>query len=108
MDNRKQEFLNKISKLEKSNPEAIVPLLLNPASDLLREPDDSDPNAVKCPRCWHYHYIKMNFDNLCDNCCHIILDCFPDHWSVEGIKKAYQEQKEYYKTKKGELRINER
>lgn len=24
--------------------------------------------GVKCPRCWHYHYLQETPDRLCDRC----------------------------------------
>ena len=49
--------------------------------------------GVKCPRCWHYHYVSYNFDYLCDRCCYVILENFPDHESVAEILEAYRQQR---------------
>jgi hypothetical protein len=24
--------------------------------------------GIKCPRCWHFHHVTENYDNLCDRC----------------------------------------
>lgn len=42
----------------------------------------------RCPRCYGYHSIHGNFDNLCDQCQQTILEHFPDHASVPHIKAA--------------------
>jgi len=44
-----------------------------------------DLGMAKCPRCWHFSFDK-NFDNLCGDCCLILINNFPDHPSVEMIK----------------------
>ena len=48
----------------------------------------ADPDYVKCPRCYGYHSVHGNFDNLCDNCQRTILEYFPNHASVPHIKAA--------------------
>ena len=72
----------------------------------------SKHDGVKCPRCWHYHYVTDNFghlpeeilanpsladEHLCDNCQSTILKDFPNHSSVPHIKKHLQEQAAKYK-----------
>lgn len=47
----------------------------------------------KCPRCYRYTPSDLNHDGLCDRCCKVIVDCFPDHWSVPLIKEAYDRQR---------------
>lgn len=42
----------------------------------------------KCPRCWHWHTIQRNYDNLCDRCCKVLVEDFPDHESVPHIRAA--------------------
>ena len=42
----------------------------------------------KCPRCYGHHSVRGNFDNLCDGCVKTILEHFPEHESVAGIKKC--------------------
>lgn len=51
---------------------------------------------VKCPRCWHWHGVVENFDNLCDDCQSVILKDFPDHESAPFIKESMQKQVEKY------------
>jgi hypothetical protein len=52
-----------------------------------------DPNYPKCPRCWHYtHDGITNYDSLCDRCCRILLDRYPDHDSVPHIKQNWKTQ----------------
>ena len=47
----------------------------------------------KCPRCGLYHLMEFNYDHLCDRCCHVLVDDFPDHESVPGIKACYASQR---------------
>lgn len=49
--------------------------------------------GVKCPRCGHYHRVEDNFDNLCDRCCHVLIEDHPDFWAVPHIKEAYARQR---------------
>lgn len=50
----------------------------------------SDPNYVKCPRCWKYsHEGLSNYDNLCDTCCSTLISAWPDHPSVPHIKAQH-------------------
>lgn len=55
-----------------------------------------DPNWVKCERCRHFHTVKLNFDNLCDRCCHSILEGWPEHWSVPFIKASFASQRAHF------------
>lgn len=49
----------------------------------------ADPETyLRCPRCYGYHSVHGNFDNLCDQCQQTILQHFPDHESVPHIKAA--------------------
>jgi hypothetical protein len=55
---------------------------------------DNIEGGVKCPRCYRLTGEgRFNFDGLCDRCCGVILKQFPAHWSVDGIKRAYAEQR---------------
>jgi len=48
----------------------------------------NNPDYIKCPRCWHYtHEGRHNHDGLCDRCCRVLLDHWPDHESVPHIKQ---------------------
>lgn len=48
-----------------------------------------DPETYsKCPRCYGYHSVHGNFDNLCDQCQQTILQHFPNHESVPHIRSA--------------------
>lgn len=52
-----------------------------------------DPNYAKCPRCWHYtHSGISNYNSLCDRCCRVLLDHWPDHESVPHIKENWDKQ----------------
>jgi hypothetical protein len=53
-----------------------------------------NPDYVKCPRCWHYHAIKENHDSLCDRCCNVLIDAWPDHPSTPLIKANMAAQRE--------------
>lgn len=56
-----------------------------------------DPDYAKCPRCWHYTGAsRFNYDNLCDKCCDAIVNDYPDHEAVPGIKEAYRKQREQF------------
>lgn len=65
----------------------------------------SDPDYVKCPRCWDWHTVRSNFghlpeeeaadpklahEKLCDDCQRFILTEHPDHPSVPHIKAALE------------------
>lgn len=45
-----------------------------------------DPNYVKCPRCWHYHTVLLNYEALCDRCCNVLLEAWPDHSITEAVR----------------------
>ena len=51
---------------------------------------------VKCPRCWQYHGVIENYDNLCDKCQDTIINYFPDHESVTHIKESLDKQRIKY------------
>ena len=49
----------------------------------------------KCPRCYrHTTEGRFNHEHLCDRCCEVILDKFPDHWFVPGIRAKFAECRE--------------
>jgi len=52
---------------------------------------DSDTYS-KCPRCYTYHSVRGNFDNLCDACAETIVKNFPDHASVPSIRALRDEK----------------
>ena len=61
----------------------------------------NSPDHVKCPRCWHYTHAGIhNHDGLCDRCCNVLLEAFPDHPSVPFIKANYDAQQAHYKISK--------
>jgi len=39
---------------------------------------------LRCPRCYGFHSIHGNFDNLCDGCQYTVLKHFPQHESVSS------------------------
>lgn len=57
--------------------------------------------GVKCPRCWKIHPVRVNFQDLCDRCCHSVVEDYPNHWSVSGIKASYAMQREVMSWKWG-------
>lgn len=66
-------------QLSSPQPTAIVRSLAN------------DPDYTKCPRCWHYtHEGLHNHDGLCDRCCRVLIDHYPNHESVAHILKRRQ------------------
>lgn len=54
---------------------------------------------VKCPRCWHYHTIKINHDGLCDRCCRVMLQNFQNHPSTPLIAKSLEMQRNRFEVK---------
>lgn len=51
----------------------------------------NDPDYTKCPRCWHYtHEGLHNHDSLCDRCCRVLIDHYPNHESVARILERRQ------------------
>jgi hypothetical protein len=51
----------------------------------------NDPDYTKCPRCWHYtHEGLHNHDGLCDRCCRVLIDHYPNHESVAHILERRQ------------------
>lgn len=56
-----------------------------------------NPLYKKCPRCWQFHSVVGNFDDLCDRCCRVIIEAFKDHWSYPHILATIEEQKKLYK-----------
>ena len=57
----------------------------------------NNPDYVKCPRCWHYHTVKLNHDDLCDRCCSSILSGWPEHESAPHIKEKLEIQRRMFK-----------
>lgn len=43
--------------------------MLHPLPTVIVRSLRSDPNYTKCPRCWHYPPVLLNYDGLCDRCC---------------------------------------
>jgi hypothetical protein len=58
------------------------------ALDCEKERRDNPDTYRKCPRCYGYHSIRGNFDDLCDPCVKTILEHFPEHPSVPHIRAA--------------------
>lgn len=47
----------------------------------------NNTDYTKCPRCWHYtHEGLHNYDGLCDRCCNVLLDVWPNHKATQEIK----------------------
>jgi hypothetical protein len=90
---KREELINKLNKLD---GEDLIPFLMSEnINKILTYPD----GGVECPRCYCIHTFKMNYDNLCDMCCYILIDDYPNHISIPFIKEAYKLQKEYYSRK---------
>jgi hypothetical protein len=54
-----------------------------------------NPDYIKCPRCWHYtHEGLHNHDGLCDRCCNVLIESWPDHESIPHIKQRRAKPKE--------------
>ena len=57
----------------------------------------NDLNYVKCPRCWHYTHTGLhNHDNLCDRCCLVMIEAWPDHPATPLIKQNLEHQRQTY------------
>ena len=87
---------------EEHDAEFEVMMSKKPLADFLYEKSVSkvgvvslanDSRYVKCPRCWHYHTIKLNYDCLCDRCSDVILDAHLDHPSVPFINACRDTQR---------------
>jgi len=52
--------------------------------------------GLKCPRCWHYHYVRENHDDLCDRCCLVMITGFPDHPETPAIREKWEAQRLKY------------
>lgn len=52
--------------------------------------------GLKCPRCWHYHHVKANHDNLCDRCCLVMMADFPLHEETPAIREKWEAQRVKY------------
>lgn len=44
---------------------------------------------VKCPRCWRWHPMDLNYDGLCDRCCGMLAGT--EHEPL--IEAAYAKQR---------------
>lgn len=67
----------------------------------------NDPDYSKCPRCWHYtHEGLHNYENLCDRCCHALVDGWPDHESVTHILESRKKQMTHFSAEAVEARRN--
>jgi len=47
-----------------------------------------DPNYCKCPRCWHYHTDLDNYDKLCERCCCVLLEAWPDEECTKQLRAS--------------------
>jgi len=52
--------------------------------------------GIKCPRCWHYHGVRENHDGLCDRCCLVMMQDFPQHEETPAITAKWQAQQSKY------------
>lgn len=69
--------------------------LMSPQNTFLVRSLKDDPDYTKCPRCRHYtHEGLHNYDGLCDRCCNVIVNTWPDHESVPHIKQRWAEYME--------------
>lgn len=53
----------------------------------------SASTGIKCPRCWQYHTVRVNYDGLCDRCLRLIVERFPndypeavENWEMQKAK----------------------
>ncbi len=66
--------------------------LMSPMPTIIVRSLRDDTNYIKCPRCWHLHTVKLNFDGLCDRCCSVLVEAWPNHESVPLIVAARETQ----------------
>ena len=44
-------------------------------------------DGVKCPRCYRYTGEgRFNFDGLCDRCCDVLVQDYPEHEATVALK----------------------
>ena len=70
--------------------------LLSPMLTVVARSLKDDPNYAKCPRCWHMHTALLNYDCLCDRCCNVLVESWPDHASVPFITASKEAQKRHF------------
>lgn len=95
-----QEF-NTLEAMDKAvndyAAEGSIVIVYTPFGEIARTFYDSieiAPHGIApCPRCWKAG-IPSNHDGLCDRCCDVLVESFPDHESVPRIKAALQAQRE--------------
>ena len=78
-----------------AHADAECEALMSPLPSVVVRSLRDDPDWVKCPRCWHYHTIKDNYDHLCDRCCLALIEGWPDHPStphIVALRAAQQSQ----------------
>lgn len=74
---------------------AISPYVERDYANFTVSQSDNGRN-VKCPRCWHWHGVVENHDSLCDRCCHVLVENFPEHESVPFIHASLEAQRLKY------------
>lgn len=57
---------------------------LRPGEEMGIEIEVRKADGVKCPRCWNYHTVGGNPQELCDRCISAILEGLP-HWVETGV-----------------------
>lgn len=58
----------------------------------------NDPEYIQCPRCFFYTSIVAsppNYDGLCNRCCRVLVNGFPDHPSVPNILSTLKIQNKH-------------
>jgi len=73
--------------------------LMSPMPTAIARSLRDDPAYCKCPRCWHFHTVKENHDELCDRCCRVLIDEWPRHESVPKIKASLEAQRRKYEAR---------
>jgi len=92
-----EELLNKYDTILREHP--LLGLFMSSDErtlDWMFQPDGEE-GAVKCPRCYLWHRVTLNYDNLCDRCCATLIKYFPNNDAVEHIRDAYAKQRERFK-----------
>lgn len=73
--------------------------LLSPLTTVIVRSLRDDPNYTKCPRCWHFHAVRLNYEGLCDRCCKVLIEDWPNHESVPGIVASREAQRQQFSRK---------
>lgn len=84
--------LEKIEREADKDGEALMSPMVTAIARSLRD----DLNYIKCPRCWHMHTVLLNYDGLCDRCCSVLIEAWPNHESAPFIIASRDAQQRHF------------